>query len=123
MYKTKGPLTTHCRHSTDTPRTIRGASGLWGAPLSTVRGVRGSCGRDVPIEGRRRDAEAVRDLSHADVGIGEHRLGGLDVLVREVRRAAGGAANTPRAGEARLGALADQAALEFRQHAEHVKNQ
>jgi hypothetical protein len=35
------------------------------------------------IERRRRDAEAVRDLSHADVGIGEHRLDGLDVLLSD----------------------------------------
>ncbi|MFZ3328131.1 MAG: hypothetical protein WA231_20585 [Methylocella sp.] len=25
----------------------------------------------------------MRDLSHADVGIGEHRLGGLDVLLSD----------------------------------------
>jgi hypothetical protein len=56
----------------------------------------------------------VRDLSHADVGIGEHRLGGLDVVVCEFRRAASGAANAPRGGKARLGTLPDQAALEFR---------
>jgi hypothetical protein len=43
----------------------------------------------------------VRDLNYADVGIGEHRLGGLDVFVGEFRRPASGA-------------LADQAALEFR---------
>src|ERR1700719_4087651 len=97
------PDSTHCRHSTDTPRTIRGASSLWGAPFSTVWGIRGSCGGDVPIERRGRDAEAVRDLSHADVGIGEQRLGGLDVVVREFRRPASGAANAPRGGKARLG--------------------
>jgi len=34
------------------------------------------------------DAETVRDLSHADVGIGEHCLGGLDVVLREFRRTA-----------------------------------
>jgi hypothetical protein len=34
----------------------------------------------------------VRDLRHADVGIGEHCLGGLDVVVREFRRAASRAA-------------------------------
>jgi hypothetical protein len=56
----------------------------------------------------------VRDLSHADVGIGEQRLGGLDVVVREFRRPASGAASAPRGGKPRLGALPDQAALEFR---------
>ena len=65
----------------------------------------------------------MRDLGDADVGIGEHRLGGLDVVVGEFRRPASGAANTPRGGEARLGALADQAALELRQRPEHVKDQ
>jgi hypothetical protein len=42
-------------------------------PLSNAWGIRGSCGREVPIERRRGHAEAVRDLGHADVGIGEHR--------------------------------------------------
>jgi hypothetical protein len=40
--------------------------------------IHGSCGGNVVIERRRRDAETVRDLRHADVGIGEHRLDGLD---------------------------------------------
>jgi hypothetical protein len=35
-------------------------------------------------ERRRGNAEAVRDLRHADVGIRQHRLG-LDVVVRESR--------------------------------------
>jgi hypothetical protein len=57
----------------------------------------------------------VRDLSYADVGISEHRLGGLDVVVRQFRRTTSGAACAPRSGKARLGALPDQAALELRQ--------
>lgn len=69
-------------------------------PLSNAWGIRGPCGRDVPIERCRRDAEAVRDLSHADVEIGEHRLGGLDVVVGEFWRTASGAASTPRGGQA-----------------------
>ena len=64
-----------------------------------------------------------RDLGHADVGVRQHRLGGLDVVVREFRRLASGAASAPRGGKPRLGALPDQAALEFRQRAEHVKDQ
>jgi len=60
----------------------------------------------------------VRDLIHADVGIGQRRLGGLDVVVREFRRTASGAASTPRGGKARLSALPDQATLEFRQRTE-----
>ena len=63
------------------------------------------------------------DLSHADVGIGEHRLGGLDVMVGEFRRPASGAAGTPRGGEARLGALPDQTALKLCQCPKHMENQ
>jgi hypothetical protein len=91
-------------------------------PLSNPWRIRGSCGRDVPIKCRRRDPEAVRYLSHANVEIGEHRLGGLNVIVREFRRTPSRAASAPRGGEARLGALPDQTALEFRQRAKHVKN-
>ena len=65
----------------------------------------------------------MRDLGHPDVGVRQHRLGGLDVVVGEFRRPASGAASTPRGGEARLGALPDQAALELRQRPEHVKDQ
>jgi hypothetical protein len=64
----------------------------------------------------------MRDLSHTDGGIGQQRLGGLNVLIGQFRRAASRAANTPRGGKARLGALPDQTALEFRQRAEHVKD-
>jgi hypothetical protein len=35
----------------------------------------------------------MRDLSHPYVGIGEHRLSGLDVVVRQLRRTASRAAN------------------------------
>jgi hypothetical protein len=55
----------------------------------------------------------VSDLSHADVAIGEHRLGGLDVVVDELWRPASGAACSPSGGEARLRALADQTTLKF----------
>ena len=92
-------------------------------PLSNAWGIRGSCGRDVPIKRRRGDAEAVCDLGHADVGVRQHRLGGLDVVVREFRRTASRAANAPGGGEARLGALPDQAPLKLCQCAKHVKNQ
>jgi len=57
----------------------------------------------------------VRDLRHAGVGIGEHRLGGLDVVVGEFWRTTSGATCAPGVGKARVGALADQAALEFSQ--------
>jgi len=50
-------------------------------PFSNAWGIRGARGGQISIQRRRRDAEPVCDLSHADVGIGEHRLGGLDVVV------------------------------------------
>jgi hypothetical protein len=77
---------------------------------SNVWGIRGSSGGDIPIERRGRYAAAVRDLNHADVGMASIALGGLDVVVREFQRTASRAANAPRSGEARLGALSDQAA-------------
>ncbi len=54
------------------------------------------------MERRRSAAETVSDLGDTDVGIGQHRLGGLDVVIRQFRRPASGAARTPRCGEARL---------------------
>jgi hypothetical protein len=42
--------------------------------------------RDIAIERSRRDAEAVRDLAEADIGIGQQRLGGLDVVIGKFRR-------------------------------------
>jgi hypothetical protein len=108
----RSPELAHCRRPRPGWDTILGRP-VFGVerPLSNAWGIRGSRGGDVTIERRRRDAEAVRDLRHADVGIGEHRLGGLDVVVGEFRRTASGAANASRGSEARLGALADQAAL------------
>jgi hypothetical protein len=67
--------------------------------------------------------KAVRDLGHANVGISQQRLGGLDVVVDEFRRTLSGAARAPRRREVRLSALPDQAAPEFRQSAKYVKNQ
>jgi hypothetical protein len=42
-------------------------------PSSSARRIRGSRGGDVPIERYRGYAEAVRDLGHADAGIGQQR--------------------------------------------------
>ena len=56
-------------------------------------------------------------------GLVEHCLGGLDVVLREFRRTALSAARAPSGRKARLGALPDQAALELRQCAKHVKDQ
>jgi len=63
------------------------------------------------------------DLRHADIGIGQQRLGGFDVVIGEFWRAASGAAKPTGGGKARLGAFSDQTALEFRKRAKHVKNQ
>jgi len=52
-----------------------------------------------------RDAEAVRDLRHADVGIGQHCLGGLNVIVSQFRRTV--TRSPPCGSKPRLGALAD----------------
>jgi hypothetical protein len=49
-------------------------------------------------------------------------LAGLDVVVCEFLRTPSLAAEATGGGEARLGALADQAALEFRQRTKHVKS-
>ena len=51
-------------------------------PFSNAWGIRGPRGGQISIQRRRRDAEAVCDLSHADVGIGEHR--NQECLMREV---------------------------------------
>jgi hypothetical protein len=56
----------------------------------------------------------VCDLGDADVGIGQHRLGSLNIVACKFWRSTYGAAGTPSSGEACLGALPDQAALEFR---------
>lgn len=85
--------------------------------------VRGSRGRDVAIERCGRDTEAVRDLGDADVGIGEQRSRDIKVFFRQLWWTASDAARAPSGRKTRLGALSDQAALEFRQCAKHVKNE
>src|SRR5271155_3477901 len=68
--------------------------------FSNVVKMRGARGGDVTIQRRRRDAQAVCDLGDADVGVGQHGLGSLDVVVGEFWRTASSAARTPRGGEA-----------------------
>ena len=72
---------------------------------SNAWGICGSRGGNIPTECRRRGTEAVRDLSYPDVGIGQQRLGGLDVVVGKFRRAPSLAAKATGGGEARLGAI------------------
>jgi hypothetical protein len=62
---------------------------------------------------RPRDHLASEFATSVDIGIGQHRLSGLDVVIGEFRRPSSGAAKPAGCCEARLGALADQAALEF----------
>jgi hypothetical protein len=71
------------------------------------RKIRGARGGDVTIERRRRDTETVCDLGDADIGIGEQRLGSLDVVVGKFWRTTSGAACAPSGGKPRLSALPD----------------
>jgi hypothetical protein len=50
--------------------------------VSTVWKIRGARGGDVTIKRRRRDAEAVRDLRHADIRIGEQGSRGFKIILR-----------------------------------------
>jgi hypothetical protein len=52
------------------------------------------------MERRRGDAETVRGLSHADVRICEHYLGGLDVVLREFLADGLQCGRAPRGGKA-----------------------
>jgi hypothetical protein len=79
-----------------------------GNPGSNARGICGSRSRKISIERRRRDTKALRDLSDGDVGIGEYRLGSLDIILGEFRRTASGAAKAPGSGQTCLDTLADQ---------------
>ena len=45
------------------------------------------------------------DLGDADVGVGQHRLGSLDIVARKFWRTTSGAARAPRRREARLGGM------------------
>jgi hypothetical protein len=81
-----------------------------GLPFSYAGRVRGSCGRDVAIEGCRRHTKSMRYLSDADVGIGEQCSRGFKIVLCELWRTASSATGAPSGGEARLGTLPDQAA-------------
>jgi hypothetical protein len=62
------------------------------------------CSRQgVTIERRRRDAEAVRDLGDTDIGVGQQRLGDLNVTVGEFRRTPSFAAKATGGGETASG--------------------
>src|SRR5215217_4671015 len=63
-----------------------------GRSLSNARGIRGSRSREISVEHCRRDTETLRDLCYGDVGVSKHRLGGLDIVLRQFRRAASGTA-------------------------------
>src|SRR5262245_57137709 len=75
------------------------------------------------ILSRRRDTKTVCDLGDADVGIGQQCPRGFKVVLCQLWWTAPRSACAPSGGKAGLGVLADQAALEFRRRAEHVKDQ
>jgi len=62
-------------------------------------------------------------LSDANLGIGEQCSRSFKVVFCKLRRPAARAAGAPGGGKAGLGPLTDQTALEFRECAEHVKNE
>jgi hypothetical protein len=76
------------------------AGRLGSTEVCNARGIRGSCSGNVSIERRRGDAETVRGLSHADVRICEHYLGGLDVVLREFLADGLQCGRAPRGGKA-----------------------
>jgi hypothetical protein len=81
---------------------------------STVWRIRCPCRRNVPVQRGGGYPEAVGDLRHANIGIGEQC---------PLRRSATSAAYSLGGGKPRAGPLTDEAALELRQGAEHMKHQ
>jgi len=65
----------------------------------------------------------VRDLGDADVGVRQQCPRGFKVVLCQLSWTAPRSACAPSNGKAGLGALSDQAALDLRQRAKHVKNQ
>lgn len=55
-----------------------------GRPFSNVWGIGGPRGGDVAIERRGRHTEAVRDLSDADIGIGQQRSRDIKIVFRQL---------------------------------------
>ena len=82
--------------------------------FSNVRKIRGARGGDASIERRRRDTETVCDLGDADVRVGLQCPRGFKVVLCQLSWTAPRSACAPSNGKAGLGALSDQAALEFR---------
>src|SRR6516225_6065019 len=74
-------------------------------PFSNVWGIRGPRGGHISIQRRRRDAETMCDLCHADVAVCEQCLRSFKVGVGELWRS--GAAGTSRGSTTRLGAFPD----------------
>ena len=64
----------------------------------------------------------MRNLSDSYIGIGQQCPRHFEIVVVQLPRSSSGAANPPRGCKTCSCALADQAALEFRQGAEHVKH-
>ena len=90
---------------------------------STIRRIRCPCRRNVSVQLCGRYPKAVGDLHHANIGIGEQCPRGLKIIIGQFRWSAAGTALSLSGGKSRAGALADQAAFELRQGAEHMKHQ
>jgi hypothetical protein len=70
--------------------TLLAVSGFWDRAAGlNVRDIPGSRGENKPIEWGGGDTEAVRNLRHGDVRIGEHRLEDGRVLSRKVESVPG----------------------------------
>src|SRR6266508_662987 len=77
----------------------------------------------MPIESRRGNLEARRDILHTDRGVGKHRFGGGEVL-RAERSGPTALLTALTCGlEAGAGALADDGALELSQRTEDVEHE
>jgi hypothetical protein len=78
-------------------------------------------GWHIAVEGRDGDSEATRDRCNPEPWIGEHRFGRLDVGRRHFGSPPTNSPLAPGRGEPSQRSLADQAPLEFGEHAEHVE--
>ena len=89
-----------CRGIMDNPLAIDDDQRVLGDPalLLYVGKVRRSRRRNIPVERRRRNAEPVRDLGDADIGIGQQCPRDVKVVVGELRRPASGVAKATGGG-------------------------
>src|SRR5690242_12335760 len=77
----------------------------------------------MPIESRRGNLEACRDILHTERGIGKHRFGDGEVFGAERSKPTALLTTLTCGSGAGAGALADDGALEFSQRTEDVEHQ